>query len=217
MLGGVVGLDATSFPQLMLSRPLVAATLSGLLLGRPLEGALIGALLEAFALVILPIGAARYPEAGTAAVAATAAYAEAAPAMADAPYLLLAIVFALVWERLAGASVTQVRRLNERLVAGTAGRVRISSADLERRHLGAMGLDFLRGALVTAFGTLAALVLLRSLASLWAVGGAVTLGVLGAAGAAMVGAALPLFGGWSERRIAFMFGVLCGVVLLLVR
>src|SRR5690606_31658627 len=72
--GGAVGMDATSFPQVMVSRPIVAAPVTGLLLGRPLEGVAVGALLELFALVILPIGAARYPESGTAAVAATAGY-----------------------------------------------------------------------------------------------------------------------------------------------
>ena len=73
VLGGIAGVDATSVAQTMISRPFIAATLTGLLVGRPEEGALLGAILELFALVILPVGAARYPEAGTAAVAATAA------------------------------------------------------------------------------------------------------------------------------------------------
>ena len=59
--GGAVGLDATSFPQVMISRPIVAAAVTGLLLGEPLAGIGVGVILELFALVILPIGAARYP------------------------------------------------------------------------------------------------------------------------------------------------------------
>ena len=72
LLGGIAGVDATSVAQTMISRPFIVATLTGLLVGRPEEGLILGAILELFALVILPVGAARYPEAGTAAVAATA-------------------------------------------------------------------------------------------------------------------------------------------------
>ena len=74
LIGGMVGLDATSFPQAMISRPLVAASLTGMLLGHPVAGIALGAVLETFALVVLPVGAARYPETGTAAVSAAAAF-----------------------------------------------------------------------------------------------------------------------------------------------
>ena len=77
--GGIVGVDATSFAQTMISRPLMAATITGFLMGRPTEGLFLGSLLELFAIVILPVGAARYPETGTAGVAATAAYMSATP------------------------------------------------------------------------------------------------------------------------------------------
>jgi mannose PTS system EIIC component len=61
LLGGFVALDATSFPQVMISRPLVAGALTGFVLGDPVAGALVGGLLEVFHLSVLPIGAARYP------------------------------------------------------------------------------------------------------------------------------------------------------------
>ena len=35
LLGGMLGLDVVSFPQAMISRPLVAATLAGALVGDP--------------------------------------------------------------------------------------------------------------------------------------------------------------------------------------
>lgn len=216
--GGVVGLDATSFPQAMVSRPLVAAPVTGLLLGRPLEGVAIGILIEIFALVVLPIGAARYPEAGTAAVATTAAYLEAAgPGPAEAQLLLLALAFGLAWERFTGASVTWIRRLNERLVTAAPERAPLTPRRLEWGHLAAMGLDFLRGSLVTLVGTIVGGLLLAALGPLWTVGTESALGVLGVAGAAMIGALLPLFGGWGERRIAFTLGVVCGLILLLAR
>ena len=93
LLGGVVGLDATSFPQAMLSRPLIAATLAGWAFGRPGAGLLLGALIEMFSLVILPFGAARYPESGTAAAAAGAAYAATEQGTSPESLLLLALVF----------------------------------------------------------------------------------------------------------------------------
>src|SRR5690606_32185991 len=38
LLGGLLGLDVVSFPQAMLSRPIVAATAAGALLGDPAGG-----------------------------------------------------------------------------------------------------------------------------------------------------------------------------------
>lgn len=215
--GTIVGLDATSFPQAMVSRPLVAATLTGLLVGRPAEALAIGAVLEAFALVVLPIGAARHPESGTAAVAGTAAYmATTGPDLAPVA-LFLAVVFALVWERVSGASVDLLRRFNVRLVGGWIEHGPATPGMLERRHVGAMVIDGLRGAVVTLGGALAATALLRWLTPVWNLDSVFPLGLLAVAGTVMFGAALPLFGGWSERRLAFLLGILCGSILLLVR
>ncbi|MBI4408523.1 MAG: PTS sugar transporter subunit IIC [Gemmatimonadetes bacterium] len=215
--GGVIGLDETSFAQLMLSRPLLAGGLTGLLFGRPVAGMTIGLLLEAFALVILPIGAARYPEAGTATVAATAAYVETAGPTLDPGLALLAVVFALVWEWLAGASVTGMRRVNEWLTALPAGAPAARARALERRHLAAVGLDFVRAAVVTVTGFGVASVLLRAFGSPWPLGPQLTRGLLTVAATAMLGAALPVFGGWVERRLPFLVGILCGSLLLLLR
>ena len=66
VLGALVGLDMVSFPQAMLSRPLVSATLAGAFVGRPGGGLLTGAVLELIALETLPFGASRYAEWGTA-------------------------------------------------------------------------------------------------------------------------------------------------------
>jgi mannose PTS system EIIC component len=214
--GGLVGLDSSSFAQFMISRPLAAATLTGALLGRPLEGLVLGLVLEAFALLILPIGAARTPESGTAAVAAAAAYVWAAPAGLSAPLLLMAVVFGLGWERVAGATVAALRRANERLIGdpSDAGWP-ASAAWLERRHAAALALDLARGSAVALGGALLGTLLLRLGGPLWQAGAGWPLAALAVAGAAMLGAALPLFGGWSERRLAFLLGVLCGCALLL--
>src|SRR5688500_3901419 len=140
LVGGIVGLDATSFPQAMFSRPLIAATLAGWAFGRPGAGLLLGALVEIFSLVILPFGAARYPESGTAAAAAAAAYTATEHTGAPEPLLLLALVFALAWEQVAGASVIFTRRLNERLVP--YGTRNFSARKVAQRHLLAMAIDF---------------------------------------------------------------------------
>lgn len=215
--GGMVGLDAASFPQVMISRPLVAATVTGLLAGRPADGLLLGVILEAFALLILPVGAARYPESGTGAVAAAGAYLAAAPPELDAALLLAAVVFGLAWERIGGLSVHAQRRLNERLVLGWSESRRRPDLELERRHLSAMALDYLRGALVAATGAWLGTLALRWLAPRWDLGAVSPAGVLIVATAAVIGALLQLFGGWSERRLAFVLGILCGFTLLLLR
>jgi PTS system mannose-specific IIC component len=214
-IGGIVGLDATSFPQAMISRPLVAAALAGVALGRPVEGVAIGVILELFALVILPIGAARYPEAGTASVAASGAYAMTAGGEVAPDLLLLAIIFGLAWEHLAGASVRLLRQWNEWIVADAPRRGVVSAARLERLHLAAMAIDLARGGVVSVVGAALGAWLLRGVHPLWAMPGGVVLGVLAVSGAAMLGAALPLFGGWQARRIAFVLGILCGSLLLL--
>ncbi|MBI4544905.1 MAG: PTS sugar transporter subunit IIC [Gemmatimonadetes bacterium] len=218
LLGGVVGLDATSFPQIMISRPLVAASLTGLLLGHPGIGVAVGVLLEASALLILPVGAARYPEAGTAAIAATAAHIQSGAAVPDPVLLLFAVLVGLGWERLAGLAVHQVRRLNERVVGNVLDHTPAAAPrQLERRHLLAMGLDLLRGAAVTLAGAAVGVALLRHLSGLWELEGSWAVGTLAVTGTAMLAATLPLFGGWGERRIAVLLGLLCGSILLLVR
>ena len=219
LLGGVVGVDATSVAQTMISRPFIAAALTGLLFGRPEEGAILGAILELFALVILPVGAARYPESGTASVAATAAYLSAASIMSPA-VMLLAVLFALVWERIAGWSVILGRHFNEKYVA--LALMEDAPADhfdraLERRHLQAIGVDFIRAIIMTTAGWLVGSVALHAAAGLWSMSATVAPAILSIGLSCMVGAALPLFGGLHARKVALLFGVVCGSIIVLAR
>src|SRR5688500_10057637 len=161
LLGGVAGVDATSLAQTMVSRPFIAATLTGVLAGRPEEGAILGAMLELFALVILPVGAARYPESGTAAVAASAAYMSSTTVMSPA-VMLITVLFALVWERIAGWSVILDRKFNGEYVAQATLSPTRPDRDLERRHLSAIAIDFARAAVMTVGGWLLGTVALRS-------------------------------------------------------
>ena len=213
--GGVVGLDATSFAQTMISRPLVAATITGVIAGRPVDGLLLGVILELFALVILPVGAARYPESGTAAVAATAAYLTATPLLSPA-VLLLAVLFALLWEHVGGASVILVRRFNEGFVFLNTN-AKAPDRALERRHTIAVLVDFLRATAITVAGAAIGSLALRGLAQLWSLDAVVAPAILSIGIACMVGAALPLFGGLRAQKFAFGLGLACGLLILLLR
>jgi N-acetylgalactosamine PTS system EIIC component len=215
--GGIVGVDDASFPQAMVSRPLPAATLAGLVLGRPLEGAVIGALLEAFSLTTLPVGAARFPEVGTAAVAAMGAYAAAATGRALDPVLvLLAIVFALAWQRLTGVSVTLFRHLNERLAAVPLDSDGVDSGWIVHRHLLALLADLARGMVVTVVGVAVGGPVLARLRPLWGLDAASAVGVLTVCAAAFAASALSLFGGLGQRKRTFLAGVACGLLLLVI-
>ncbi len=214
LLGGAIGVDSTAFPQIMVSRPLVAGALAGLLFGRPYEGMLLGALLEVFHIATLPIGAARYPEAGTAAVSGAAAYLVVAPSL-DVPTLFLAGVFALAWERIAGASVVLLRRTNERLVVD-ATVIPDPARAIAQRHLAALGLDFVRGAVVSVVGALAGAALLYGLVPFWGLPDSTVRSALAVATATILAAALIVFGGWHDRKRIFLLGVLCGSLLSLV-
>jgi mannose/fructose/N-acetylgalactosamine-specific phosphotransferase system component IIC len=166
LLGGVVAVDGTSFGQFMISRPFVAATLAGWIVGAPLQGAAIGVILEAFHLTVLPVGAARYPEGGPAAVAGGAAYAlsEQTPSS-----LLLAVLVVLLLEWIGGESVRLMRQGNVRLLNEGHGKL-ATARGLERRHLAAIGVDFLRGTLLFVFGMALLLVTETFVTPFWGLG-----------------------------------------------
>jgi mannose/fructose/N-acetylgalactosamine-specific phosphotransferase system component IIC len=214
LLGGIIGLDATSFPQSMVSRPIVAGALAGWLVGQPAEGALMGAILEAFHLAILPIGASKYPESGTAAAAAAFAFAWANAANTDVS-ILLALAFALSWERLTGGSVNVQRRINEFVVTARGGAR--SAGQVERRHFLAMMLDFLRGSTVTMAGAGAGVLWLRVVDPVWQLGPGLAQGAIFAAAAGTAAAALRVFGGFTARWKLFAAGLATGMIVLLLR
>lgn len=149
LLGGLLGLDVVSFPQAMLSRPIVAATVSGALLGDAGGGLLIGAVLELIALETLPFGASRYPEWGSAAVVGGGIFVHDTATPAGA--MSLAIIGALATAMLSGWSMVKLRELNARWAAS-----RRDALDAGARGtvigLQLMGLtaDFTRGAILTA-------------------------------------------------------------------
>lgn len=210
LLGGVVAVDGTSLGQFMVSRPVVAATLAGWIVGAPAEGALVGLVLEAFQLTVLPVGAARYAEGGPAAVAAAAVYVGGEHGF---PTLLVVMILALVWEWVGGLTVLWIRQLNVRLSPPPQA-VALGPGRLERRHLAAVGADFLRGAALVGVGVALLGWIVEDAWFLLPHGGVARLAV-GAALAAALGAALRLFG--AARLPLFLAGAAGGLLLLWIR
>src|SRR6185436_18481802 len=105
LLGGILGLDTVSFPQAMLSRPIVSGTLGGTVLGSPAAGVLCGATLELFALETLPFGASRYPEWGSAALVGGGLF--ALQAQGQSGGLLICVAVALLCAYVGGWSMVQ--------------------------------------------------------------------------------------------------------------
>jgi mannose/fructose/N-acetylgalactosamine-specific phosphotransferase system component IIC len=209
LFGGLVGLDATSFPQVMISRPLVSATLTGALFGRPVEGMVIGFIMEAFALITLPIGAARYPESGTAAVAAVGAYMSSVAPGLTPGYLLAAVAVGLAWEWVAGATVVLQRRNNGHMLIREGA---LGPEALQRAHIAALTMDFLRGGVLAASGGLIGYGLLSLLRMGWGLPEGVTLGILTVVTATMIGTTIPLFGGARARRVSWSVGIALGLL-----
>lgn len=165
LLGAVLGLDVVSFPQAMLSRPIVAATLTGMLLGDATGGLLAGAALELIALETLPVGASRYPEWGSASVvggAIVASYPDRAGALSVA--LLAAITVGWV----GGWTMVQLRTLNARGAKRLRPAIeRGETSAVVGLQLAGLGADFIRGLLLTWIALLAFRPLTRAVLGVW--------------------------------------------------
>ena len=208
----VVGVDLVSFPQALLSRPLVAAAVAGLLCGDPETGLRVGAVLELFALDVLPVGAARYPDYGAATVGAVAF-----AAMTPWPDTLgLATLYGLLFAALGGLTLRWHREGNGRAVhraaAGlAAGEVRVITA----LHYRGLAWDGIRSGLLGLVAVGGALALRRWVAPSpqFAV---VSVVAIGAGLAAAVGGALRSAGRGARGRWVAA-GAVGGFLLVLLR
>jgi mannose/fructose/N-acetylgalactosamine-specific phosphotransferase system component IIC len=149
MLGAVLGLDVVSFPQAMISRPLVAATAAATLLGDPGRGLLVGATLEMFALETLPFGASRYPEWGSAAVVSGGLFAMHGDTSSGG--LTVAVLAGLVCAWIGGWSMVQLRKLNARFARARHEAVASGSKRVvEGLQVFGLTADLVRGGVLTA-------------------------------------------------------------------
>ncbi len=217
LLGAVLGLDVVSFPQAMVSRPIVAATLGGAFIGNPPAGLLIGVVLEMIALDTLPFGASRYPEWGSAGVVGGSLFASQAVGMPGAlPASLLA---ALLTASISGWSMVMLRRLIASRLERTRDQLEAGSRDaLLSLHLSGMSLDLLRAALVTIVAMTIFAPLVKAIVAVWGSESAASHAVVVVVAAVVAIAAL-----WkvfhSVKHVLWFFfgGVLIWIFLLVTR
>ena len=145
--GVIVGLDEVSWPQAMWSRPIVAATLGGLLFGAPADGFMVGAWLELVLSRHAPLGGARHPEAGPAALTAGAACGLGQTGSLIGVPAAVACGWVIGW--LGAYSVRALRGVTARIAAVPRG-ARDPAAALARRHELAIAFDGARAGLLVA-------------------------------------------------------------------
>ncbi len=191
----------------MVSRPLVAGTLTGWWLGDVTLGLEIGAFLELFHLAGVPAGGSRVPEAGPASVVAVAV----ASSAGGAAGLALGLVAALAVAEMGGMSVGLQRHMVVRLF-GPFDAESMTASKLSAVHLSSVLLDFVRGAAVTAVGLIVGGWLAGAVASRWPLPYETTVALILVGAAVHLGALLKGFGGWKGRRAVFLTGLVAGIV-----
>lgn len=217
-LGAILGLDVVSFPQAMLSRPLVACTISAGLLGQPVLGVMLGAILECFALETLPVGASRYPEWGSSSAVGGAVIATLSPTNPDAA-LALAVITTLVMAWFGGWSMVQLRLLNAKWARARHEAVARGSRNVVNGlQLYGMTADLLRGGLMTLLGLAIALPLGSRLAPRWDLPLVSTpVALVTVAGIVAAGAVWKVFHSTTHSRSFFLAGLAVGLLALVAR
>jgi mannose/fructose/N-acetylgalactosamine-specific phosphotransferase system component IIC len=216
LLGALLGLDVVSFPQAMLSRPIVGTTLAGALAGAPMAGLLCGAMLECIALETLPVGASRYPEWGSASVIAGATAARLSDHDGG---LLIATIAGLVFGWIGGSTMIWHRKLiaswaRPRLPALSQG----AFGTVRALQLFGMTADIGRASLLTTTGLATTALVGQLVAGQWGESGVMTNAlVVGVAGAVSAFAAWKVFHGFEWARWAVALGLLAGVIIVLAR
>lgn len=214
VLGGLIGLDVVSFPQAMISRPIVAATLGGAFVGNGTAGVLIGVILELIALDTLPFGASKYPEWGSAAVTGGALFAvESGKSFGALPACVLA---ALLTASVSGWSMIVHRRMIAKSLGGYRDRLEEGSRSaLLSLHLRSMTMDLIRGALVTFVALLVFRPLVEAIVAIWAPSPATSRAVVVTVAALVAAGALwKIFHSIRHSLLLFLGGL--GIGLLLV-
>lgn len=196
--GTLVALDLVSVPQMMIARPLVAGSVAGWIAGDFESGFRLAVVMELFALDVLPVGAARYPDYGPATVGAAVLVARHGTWEES---LGLAVALALIVASLGGWSLGRLRhRIGRAVQDASAGLDAGDDGVIRRLQLGSIALDASRGLLLTTVALALAWVTER-----WVVldaGTAVLLSVVavGCGIAALVGGALRSAGRGARLR-----------------
>jgi mannose/fructose/N-acetylgalactosamine-specific phosphotransferase system component IIC len=214
LLGGVLGMDVVTFPQAMISRPIVASTLAGAFIGDAAAGLMMGAVLELLALEMLPFGASRYPEWGSASVVGGSLYAAQPgdPAGALAACLFAALVTAL----LSGKSMVWLRRLNASAAARNRSALdRGSNNAVTGLQIFGLTGDLVRGFSVTFTMMLVFTPLIRAILGSWRTDALYSRGIVVVMVAAVsAGAIWKIFHSVAGARILFLAGLALGAMVL---
>ena len=217
LLGGFLGMDVVTFPQAMISRPIVASTVAGAFIGNATAGLVMGAVLELLALEMLPFGASRYPDWGSASVVGGALYASHSgqPAGALAAGLFAALVTAL----LSGRSMVWLRRLNASLATRKREELARGSRDaVIGLQLFGLSADLLRGACVTLIAMFVFSPLMLAIVGTWRVDATYSRAVVVAMVAAVsAGAIWKIFHNVARARLLFLAGLVAGFAILVTR
>ena len=217
LLGGLLGLDVVCFPQMMFSRPLVAATVAGAFVGDATTGVLVGAILELIALATLPFGASRYPEWGSSAVVAGALAAALQTDRAGA--ITLGVLGGLATAWISGWTLVKLRQLNAWLArrkrpaldAGARGTV-------VGLQLAGLTADLVRAALLTAVSYALLFPVANAAVGVWSFDDSTSRAVVVAiASAVAASAAWTIFHTARHARWYFAGGLAIGLLILFAR
>ena len=217
LLGGSLGLDVVCFPQMMISRPLVGATLAGAFGGDTITGLLVGVTLELIALATLPFGASRYPEWGSAAVVGGAI--AAALRTEPAGSLTVGVLATLATAWVGGWTLVKLRQWN----AWIAGRKRAALEAGARGtviglQLGGLTSDLLRAMALTAVAYALLFPVSHAAVHVWTFSQPLSRAVtVGAASAVAAAAAWTIFHSARGARWYFAAGLAVGLLLLFAR
>ena len=210
--GTAVGVDLVSWPQAMISRPLIAGTVAAALMGDLEGGVRVALVMELFALDVLPIGAARYPDYGPATVGAVAFAAGQPWEAALGPAVLIGLLAAM----LGGWSLQWIREDNARSIQrNAAGLAAGESRTIARLQYAGLARDVLRSfgltavSLATAVAVGARMQMVPSLRIVTAV--AIGAGLAAAAGGALRSA------GRGARIRWLAAGAVLGLLVTLIR
>lgn len=186
-------------------------------MGSPAAGLLCGATLELFALETLPIGAARYPEWGSASMIGGGLYALQGDGHVGG--LLTSVAIALLCAWLGGWSMVHLRKLNARWAERHGDAVASGSRKaIVGLQLYGLAADFLRGAVLTLAAVFVAMpvqaTVLRTLEVNAALSRAV---VVATATAVALSAVWKIFRAVPHARALFLAGVAAGLAVALAR
>ena len=207
-LAVLLGLDRVAVLQCMISRPLVAAPLTGWLLGVPLVGLEVGMLLELLWLGRLPVGAVIPPDDTQVAIGATALALtlERLLGLHGMPAVILCILVAIPLGKFGQYCDFRARQANDHLMRQAQSAAEAGDARrIERLHLCGAGHFALASLVSCAMIVMIGTVVLYLLAPLL-IGAVRTTGLSLQYSFTLIGAAV-LLGTLNVKRGLFLFGV----------